>query len=160
LLFGKELPRHIVDVGAGAGTARDFYGPEFPGARWTAIEIWEPYVAMFGLDARYDSVVVADVREADLPSADLYLLGDVLEHMSAGDALRVWGRAGLAAPWLVLSLPVLPYPQGPEFGNPHEAHLHQWDMSSVLASFPGIVDCTGPQAPGSTVGAFIARGAL
>jgi hypothetical protein len=151
---------HIVDAGAGAGTARDFYGPVFPAAKWTAIEVWEPYVAMFGLDARYDEVLVADVREADLPVADLYLFGDVLEHMSRDEALAVWGRARKAAPWLVISMPVLDYPQGPEFGNPHEAHLHQWDMDSVLAGFPGIVDCAGPQAPGSTVGAFIARGAL
>jgi hypothetical protein len=148
--------RSVVDVGAGAGAARDFY--QFPGARWTAIEIWGPYVPRFQLQERYDEVLVCDARALDpLPPADLYLFGDVMEHMPAPDAVALWGRARAVARVLVINLPVLPYPQGPEHGNPYEEHVHQWDIGSVLAAFPGIIGSHGP-LPGSTVGAFIAGG--
>ena len=151
----------VVDVGAGAGTARTFYGPSMPAARWTAIEIWEPYVARFGLDRAYNQVITADVRTLDpLPEAELYLFGDVMEHMPMADAVKVWGRARTVCPLLVLTLPVHPYPQGECEGNPHEAHVAQWTVADVLASFAGIVAFTGPPAspPGLTAGAFIAEG--
>jgi hypothetical protein len=150
-------PSSVVDVGAGAGAARDYY--RFPGARWTAVEIWEPYVPRFRLRERYDEVIVADARVLDpLPPADLYLLCDVLEHMPAADAVRLWDRARAVARVLVISLPVLDYPQGEDEGNPHEAHVHQWDEESVRESFAGITDWHGPLTPGSKVGAFIAAG--
>jgi hypothetical protein len=151
-------PATVVDVGAGAGDWLTYLGQVFPAAAWTAVEIWEPYVQRFGLAARYDKVVIDDVRDWPMEHADLYLFGDVLEHLAADDAVQVWDRARAHARWLVINLPVLPYPQGPTDGNPHEAHLHQWDMESVLANFAGITDCHGPVPGGSTVGAFIARG--
>lgn len=159
--------RTVVDVGAGAGTGLDFYGPHWPGARWTAIEIWEPYAGEFGLRDRYDEVIVGDVRELPgLPAADLYIFGDVLEHMPAADAVAVWDRARRVARWLVINLPVLRYEQGMVCGNPFEAHLVHWDMETVRASFTGIVAESGPRPDlppwygDTTVGAFIAEGLL
>lgn len=149
---------HVVDVGAGSGAWRDFLGPATAGASWTAVEIWESYVGEYRLAERYDEVVLADVRELDpLPAADLYIFGDVLEHMPRDEAITLWERARAVAGVLVINLPVLDYPQGEVGGNPYEAHLHQWDMGSVLAGFPGITASSGPP-PGSTVGAFIAEG--
>ena len=151
----------VVDVGAGAGTARKFYGPSMPAAEWTAIEIWEPYVARFGLDRAYDRVITADARGLDpLPAAGLYLFGDVMEHMPMADAVKVWDRARTVCPLLVLTLPVHPYPQGECEGTPHEAHVAQWTVAGVLDRFAGIVAHTGPPAspPGLTAGAFIAEG--
>jgi len=157
-----DLPsvRHVVDVGAGAGTWWDFLCPHVPAAEWTAIEVWEPYVDLYGLPERYDRVTVADARETALPPADLYIFGDVLEHMPAPDAVALWDRARQVASWLVINLPVLRYEQGPLFGNPHEVHVHHWDEESVLASFGGIMAHHGPMedGSGSVVGAFIARG--
>ncbi len=151
----------VVDVGAGAGTARTFYGPSMPAARWTAVEIWEPYVARFGLGRAYDQVITADIRTLDpLPAAGLYLFGDVMEHMPMQDAVKVWDRARAVCPLLVLTLPVKPYPQGECEGNPHEAHLAQWSTTEVLDWFAGITTFTGPPVtpPGLTAGAFIAEG--
>jgi hypothetical protein len=152
----------VVDVGAGAGDARNFYRPIMPDARWIAIEVWEPYITRFGLPGLYDEIIVADARYLEaLPEADLYLFCDVLEHMPAADAVQLWDAARLVSRWLVIGLPVLDYPQGPVDGNPYEAHLHQWDMASVEESFAGIVASSGPRpdlAPGTTVGAFIAEG--
>jgi len=153
--------RSVVDVGAGAGQVRDFFAPAFPAARWIAIEIWAPYLGMFKLRERYDEVVLGDVRRIDLPPADLYIFGDVLEHMGVADALAVWDKARQVARWLVINLPVVPCPQGPINGNPHEAHLVHWDMASVRASFAGIVAESGLRrylCSGTVVGAFIATG--
>lgn len=149
---------HIVDVGAGAGQLRDCFGIGTPKAKWTAVEIWEPYVAQFGLLARYDEVIVSDVRTLDpLPDADLYIFGDVMEHMYPDEAVAVWERARRASRWLVIGLPVLEYIQGAEFGNVHETHLYQWSMEEVLERFAGIEASIGVP-PGEVSGAFIARG--
>ena len=153
--------RSVVDVGAGAGTWHTFLSPYLPNAWWTAVEIWEPYVERFKLPERYDEVLVSDIRSLiPLPDADLYLFGDVLEHMPPIDAVEVWRRAREAASWLVLAIPVMPCPQGPFEGNIHEIHQADWDLPGVLESFPGIVAYVGPPAvpPGAVAGAFIAEG--
>ena len=165
----EELRRHadpagftaVADIGAGAGTWLDFLKPHTPQAWWMAFEVWFPYVETYGLCDRYDQVIIGDIREQDpLPEADLYVFGDVLEHMPADDAVALWDRARVVASWLVINLPVLRYEQGPLFGNPHEVHVHHWDLPSVLESFEGIVAYHGPMedGSGSVVGAFIARG--
>lgn len=152
------VPRTVVDVGAGAGEGRDFYAPLWPGASWTAIEVYAPYVPAFGLARAYDLVIVEDVRAVDpLPAADLYLFGDVLEHLPAADAVQVWDRARAVASWLVIGIPVGEYEQGPAYGNRHEAHLASWDVPGVLAAFTGITSHAGP-LPGGRVAAFVARG--
>ena len=152
--------RSIVDVGAGAGTWLDFLRPHMPDARFTAIEVWEPYLTAYSLRERYDEVILGDAREVALPAADLYIFGDVLEHMPAPDAVRLWDRAREVASWLVINLPVRRYEQGALHGNPHEVHVHHWDTASVLESFGGIAaHHEGFPETGSVVGAFIARGA-
>ncbi len=153
--------RMVVDVGAGAGTWLDFLKPSMPGARFTAIEVWEPYLGLYGLKERYDEVILADVRKVEyLPPADLYVFGDVLEHMPAPDAVALWDRARAVASWLVINLPVRRYDQGALFGNPHEVHVHHWDTASVLESFTGIVSHhEGYPETGSVVGAVVAEGA-
>lgn len=156
----------VVDVGAGAGQLLEFFKPELPGSKWTAIEIWQPYVHRFELATRYDMVITGDARMMPLPPADVYYFGDVLEHMPRDDAVALWNRARKSARWLVISLPVRRFEQGTVYGNPHEAHLVHWDMDSVREAFPGIVAQSDvrPDLPpyfGDTVaGAFIARGEL
>jgi SAM-dependent methyltransferase len=145
----------VVDVGAGGGGWRLFLGPHLPNSRWTAVEIWEPYVDRFMLRSHYQEVIVADVRDLDpFPAADLVIFGDVLEHMPAGDAVTVWDRARAAAGHLVIGIPVRPYPQGESQGNPWEAHVEDWSDYSVRKVFPGIVAGTcGPDT-----GAYLAVG--
>jgi hypothetical protein len=149
----------VVDVGAGAGAWLDFLKPSTGQARWVAVEVWGPYVQMFNLDQRYDELILSDARQAELPDADLYIFGDVLEHMPADDAVRLWDRVRHFADWLVINLPVIRYEQGAVMGNPHEVHVHHWDTPSVLASFPGIVSHHDVlPGMGSGVGAFIGKG--
>jgi hypothetical protein len=119
------------------------------------VEIWEPYCERFLLKHRYGTVLNADLRDLDpFPAADVVFLGDVLEHMDAADAIKVWNRAWRSSWRLVLGIPVTEYPQGEAEGNPYEKHVSTWSAESVLASFAGIYahQCN------AVTGAFIAEG--
>lgn len=147
----------VIDIGPGAGAWRDALGPAHPEARWTAVEVWGPYVETFGLTTRYDTVIVADARYLDwakLERFDLAVLGDVLEHMPSEDALSLL-RAALAASALaVVSVPIIHYPQGAEMGNPYEAHLAHYtpETARALLSLAGAI--VG-ESIGQIVGTYI-----
>lgn len=146
----------VIDVGAGGGGWRLFLGPWLPRSRWTAVEIFEPYVDRFMLASHYHDVIVGDVRDLDpFPPADVIILGDVLEHMTRDQARLVWDRARAAAWRVILGIPVRPYPQGESQGNAWEAHIvDDWTDASVKASFPGIYAWSVNQ----DTGAYIAAG--
>lgn len=144
-------PLEVLDIGPGVGTyAKLLAGPSV--RRITGVEIWEPYVRTYRLRDHYDDVVVGDARQVDLPRVDVVILGDVAEHMTEADALRLWQRCADAARRAVyLSIPVVHYPQDQIEGNPHEVHVEQdWDHDRVLASFAGI----GAWWTGSEVGVY------
>lgn len=146
-------PASMLDIGAGAGTYSDLFTANFPNAYQVGIEVWEPYVSEYGLEAKYDTILVGDVRDFEyLPRADAVILGDVLEHMPVVDALEVWAMAREAAYKAVyLSIPIVHYPQGELEGNPFEAHVKDdWTHDEVLDIFPGI----GASWTGSIVGVY------
>jgi hypothetical protein len=59
--------------------------------------------------------------------------------MTRDEAKSVVERALSAAPYVMISIPVIRYPQGEIEGNPFEAHVKDdWDHSQVLQSFAGI----------------------
>lgn len=148
-------PVSILDVGSGGGSWLDALRPWFPGARYTAVEIYEPYLGKFDLRDRYHEVVVADIRDIEIPRNDVIILGDVLEHMPEADAIDVWDRSLLACRLLFASIPLGEYPQGPSHGNAHEEHVATWDDRSIMRAFKGI----GPRFIGDVVGVYSARGA-
>lgn len=152
-------PVSVLDVGVGAGIYEELLRPIVPDARFIGVEVFEPYLERFGLRGRYDEMLVADVMDLDpLPTADVVILGDVLEHLVHQQALTLWARARRASRAAVfLSLPIVEYPQGEVDGNPHEAHLHTWSHESVLAELDGIVDWYAPPWP-HQVGAYEAKG--
>lgn len=136
------LVRRVIDAGCGGGTYRLQAGPVLPGVHWTGIEAWEPYVARFGLDKLYDRLVVSDLRKVDftaLAPADLVIFGDVLEHMTRAEAQAVVARASAVAPFVLISIPVVHYPQEAVEGNPFEEHVKDdWNHDEVMHSFAGI----------------------
>lgn len=139
-----HLPGSVLDVGAGEGTYRNLLDPA--GSFFTAIEVFEPYVSEFGLDRLYDRVIVADARYTDFPSADVVILGDVVEHLNDNDARGLWDKARRAARKAVYaSIPLGVHPQGAVNGNEHERHLTSWThemvigLGGVTASWTGAV---------------------
>jgi hypothetical protein len=149
--FRYHLPNTVTDVGPGEGTYAKLFRPVHEGVWWTCIEVHGPYVKRFRLKSTktrkmYDELHVMDVREAPdhLFYRDLVIFGDVLEHVERDDAVALLQRAEAAGAWNILvSLPIVDSPQGEVDGNPHEAHLHQWDaddMDAVMASLGGRVE--------------------
>lgn len=136
------LVKSVVDGGCGEGTYRHLLGPHLPGAHWTGIEVWQPYVTQFGLHQLYDRLIQADlrmVRFSTLGHTDLVLFGDVLEHMTKAEAQAVVAGAMEIADFVMISIPVVHYPQGAHNDNPHEIHVKDdWSHAEVMASFPGI----------------------
>lgn len=148
----EEEIETILDVGPGAGQWFDLLKQWFPGARWGAIEIFEPYVERYGLSQKYDrGVMIADARELTwhaekqepgenvrLVPWDLAIFGDVIEHMSKEDAVRMVLEV---IPWrhALISIPIGPCPQDGTEENPHEEHVAEWTTAEVLEAFP-VVD--------------------
>lgn len=133
--FIKSLnlkPRSILDVGAGSGT----YRPLFEADKWTAVEIWEPYVDKYSLRDKYDEVIVEDVRNLSWQAHDLCILGDVLEHMDVHEAQDVVAKAREHCSTVLISIPLGHYPQGEYDGNPYEEHVvDHWTHEKVIEAF-------------------------
>lgn len=135
--------RSVMDVGAGAGGWLDALRAAGYIGRLTAVEVWEPYVYAYRLLERYDEVVQADVRHLtphQFARHDVVIFGDVLEHMTRAEALRVWGAAH-AAPHAAIAIPIVHYCQGALNDNPYEEHVvDNWTDQKVREAFPGITD--------------------
>jgi len=149
--FRYHLPNTVCDVGPGEGTYAKLFRPVHKGVWWTGIEVHRPYIKKYRLNSTktrrmYDELHVMDVREAPdhLFYRDCVIFGDVLEHVERDDAVALLQRAEAAGAWNILvSVPIVDSPQGEVDGNPHEAHLHQWDaddMDAVLAGLGGKVE--------------------
>jgi hypothetical protein len=152
-------PRAVLDIGAGAGTYGRMVRAICPQAAVDAVEIFEPYVSRFDLSHVYDAVIIGDVRDVNTTSLfpreyDVIIMGDVLEHMTAWEAEKVWCTLlPLARHAVIVSIPVVEYPQGPSEGNVHEAHVSTWDVASVLKRMPEIDEWW----VGSEIGVFRAN---
>lgn len=148
-------PATLLDVGPGEGTYSDLLRGVTPGALWSCVEIFEPYVELFELRRKYDVVHIGDIRSFRWRTRyDVVILGDVLEHLTLADALRVWASAREHARYVVLSIPIVEYPQGAYCGNVHETHLQVWSHESVIAHLDGI--CRWQRH--SVIGVYLAQG--
>ena len=124
-------PATVVDIGPGLGTYSNLFRPHHR-AHWTGIEIFAPYVDRFGLTSKYDEITIGDAREVDLPTADVYIAGDILEHMSKPDAVALIDRMKQAAKHLLISVPIIVYEQGEWGGNIHETHHYHWAHDEMI----------------------------
>jgi hypothetical protein len=113
------------------------------GNKWTGVEVWEPYIKEFKLESRYDTIINQDVRELDYDSIgpfDVAVAGDVLEHMTKEDAVKVVDNILNVATFLFISIPIIHYPQEAVHGNPYEEHIKDdWSHAEMMNTFPQIV---------------------
>jgi hypothetical protein len=82
------------------------------------------------------------------------IFGDVLEHMSEEDSLAVWADAKHYAKAGLISVPVIHYPQGAEYGNPYEVHVQEHLTPDHLSKTYGPFD---DEAVYEITGTFIKR---
>lgn len=120
----EHRPRTIIDIGAGAM----MYGNlvrETIDAHITAVEVWQPYIDFYPYEKIYDSVVQEDARVYEDYAVDLVIAGDVLEHMTETDMKQLVSKILSQAKWLILSVPIIHYPQGHIENNPYEEHIQE-----------------------------------
>jgi len=131
---GNIKHERMLDIGAGCGT----YAKIFPEARWTGVEVWEPYIEEYGLRSIYHTIIIDDAREVDYASLerfDVAIAGDVLEHMSAADARALLDKLQDIADAVIVSIPLGHHPQGAVNGNVYETHIEDWNDSKVKEVF-------------------------
>lgn len=128
----KDITTPIVyDVGPGEGTYSDL-AKGWTDALWVGVEIWEPYIQEFDLDRKYDIVLNKDLLCTKLPRTPYTLIAcDVLEHLPRFNAVNFLNQAKEHAQHIMVSVPVVDYPQHVHDGNPFEEHLDQWSFSEM-----------------------------
>lgn len=138
-LHEAQAIRRVLDIGPGQGTWHEIL--RLDGAHWTGVEVWGPYVMAFALERVYDRVIHGDARWVDwrkVGPVDLAICGDVLEHMPERDAVTLVGDLLKTARLVLISLPVVHYPQDAT-ENPFEEHVEaDWTDERVRRAFPAI----------------------
>jgi len=130
----SRLTKPILDIGVGSG----FYGRTlrgiYPRAEIYGIDIWPPYITPKHLEW-YRAVILTDALAFDYAffkdRCSLLIAADVVEHFEKEDAVRLVRMWKQFAPWIIITLPIQDFEQGPYMGNSHETHLHQWKVDEV-----------------------------
>ena len=131
----------IVDIGPGSGTYVKLLEATRDMCHWTGVEVWQPYVEKYQLNTLYDTIIVEDSRRWQ-PSGryDIAIAGDVMEHMTKEEAKSLYERLLQTSDLVLMSIPIIHYPQGEYDGNPYEAHIKDdWSHSEVLETFGDLV---------------------
>lgn len=120
----------ILDVGPGFG----IYGLMLVGYDVDAVEIHQPYIDMFNLNALYINVHIGDIREFDISEYEYIIMGDILEHLTTEEALQFLNKCKDKK--VMVAVPYM-FEQGEEFGNIYETH-HQSDLTEdiMLERYP------------------------
>ena len=138
--FGKDAIRtwiwsryvaqsKILDIGAGGGTYADLLGPN--NYIMDAIEIYEPalpqlitkYRTTYNMNALYFPF---------MEDYDLVIMGDVLEHFTAEDGVKLLNKVKQHCREMVIAVPFM-YEQAAEPDNPYEEHK-QADLNLEVMS--------------------------
>ncbi len=146
-------PKTVIDVGPGCGTYWSILNGKYrswlPGnttfvdytgkpPHIAAIEAFYPYLDMYQLRDKYNEIIISDARYFNWArvAADLVIFGDVLEHMTVDEAAYVFEEASLATDNIIVSLPIIPFPQGAVGGNQFEVHVKEdWTDELMKQTF-------------------------
>lgn len=127
------------------GAAGDFVDYKGPPCKVTGIEAFYPYVGRWHLKERYTNIVIADVRFVDWNKIallnggvqyDVAFCGDVLEHLSVEEAKELFAYLELFSDNVIISIPIVNFPQGEFEGNPFEKHVvEDWTHEKFVNAF-------------------------
>ncbi len=130
LIENLSLDTRILDVGPGLGTYSNLIRDH--GFSMDAVEIHEPYINMFGLRGKYDTIFTRSIIGFDLSPYDFIILGDVVEHISISDAKQIIESIISQNKACLVAVPFM-MEQGEMYGNPYEAH-QQPDLTPEVVS--------------------------
>jgi len=125
-IIRHRQPESILDIGVGSGFYGEMIRRDLPDVRLEGVEPFDYENPRWKC---YDHIYRHDVRTSRYLAYDLFLMVDVIEHMTKeeGRALveRLSGPVLVSTPWH--------YNQGPD-ANPLQAHVSEW----TLADFAGL----------------------
>lgn len=124
----------ILDVGAGGGTYKYYFGPSY---NMEAVEIWPESIEKLK-EFKYSEIYEQDIREFEYPKVyDLIIFGDIIEHLSVEDAQNVLKKAERYGKHIMVGVP-FKLEQEAIYGNEAERHI-QSDLTYELFKerYPG-----------------------
>lgn len=137
--------KKVLDLGVGKGTYSRLFRKrpsKLSNARWIGVEAWEPYIEQFDLRSQYHEIINKDIRLLDYPAlapVDIVIAGDVLEHVTKQEAINIVDKVLQISPYMIISIPIIHYPQGPWQGNQYEIHVKDdWSHQEMMSTFPQI----------------------
>jgi 2-polyprenyl-3-methyl-5-hydroxy-6-metoxy-1,4-benzoquinol methylase len=135
----ESLNDRILDIGAGSGTYIKLIKHKeqlCSDASWVAVEAWKDYVEKYQLANKYNIVINQDARElnwSEMGQFSTAIAGDVLEHMTKDDAIKLVDNILLHCKTLIISIPIIHMPQDELDNNPFEVHVKDdWSHEEVL----------------------------
>jgi len=120
-IIRDKNPATILDIGVGSGFYGEMIRRDLPDVRLDGVETFDYENPRW---ACYDRIFREDARTREYEPYDLFLMVDVIEHMSIaeGHALleRLPGPVLVSTPWH--------YIQGPD-ENPLQEHVSEWTLA-------------------------------
>jgi hypothetical protein len=122
-----------------------FFSDEFRGISpgyWYGVETWAPAVVNHGLWDKYDRLILSDIRHLDFNSIyaipDLVIMGDVLPHMAAEEAMVMLDKVKVWADNLIVSVPIdeLPHHDTQNWTYGHQSYPTLRTVADMLG--PGL----------------------
>jgi len=121
----------ILDMGAGEGTYSKLL--RHIGYKMDCMEVWLPYVVNYKLNELYDNVIIGDVMNYDIRNYDIIIMGDILEHLSIEESLRMMNTIEVNEQMCLVAVPYN-YEQGEYCGNKYEIHKQSDLTNEVMLS--------------------------
>ncbi len=151
----------VLDIGTGKGTYVQLLkhkGKIIPRAKFIGVEAWLPYIERFNLRIKYDEIINEDIRNLNFSSigrVDLTIAGDVLEHITKEEAIRVVKEISKISQFMIISIPIVHYPQDEINNNPFEKHIKDdWSDNEILEIWsPLIID----KEIGNEIGVYLLK---
>ena len=136
----------ILDIGVGEGTYFNLINRDnniAKTAEWIGVEVWEPYIHKYQLASKYNQIINQDVRKLnwnELGHFSVALAGDILEHMTKEESIRLVDEILDHTDTLIISIPIIYYPQGEFEGNPYEEHIKpDWTHNEMLDTWGNLI---------------------
>ena len=136
-LLKKLNCKNILELGVGYG----HFGPkiriEIPGSKLIGIEIYKPYFEKIPTNC-YNGLYNEDMRTFDYDKLcseikfDAVMLIDSLEHIDRQDGFDLLQKLFKLFPLVIVSVPIIDYPQGEFMGNAWEEHKTQWKINELV----------------------------
>ena len=131
----------ILDVGPGSGQYHGLLVELMGYKNIDGVEVHPPYVEVHQQRQKYRNIFEQNILDFEFEYYDLIIMGDVLEHLKAPDAIKLIENLSQKCSGLIIQVPYL-YEQPAMAGNIYEKHeqddltndifLERYPMMSLL----------------------------